>query len=249
MPNAAALAAQPGTANAVVSLRNVHAGYGGGAVLRGVDLELKAGDVLAVLGRNGAGKTTLLNALFNLGPDVHGDILVHGRRVNGWPTHRIARAGLALVPQGRGVFASLAVQENLRLATLTPRSRRLWSLDDVYALFPRLHERRNAASGMLSGGERQMLAVGRALLTQAEVIALDEPSEGLAPMLVQSVLAPALRTLAERGTTLLLVEQNLGLALDVATHTVVLAQGRVAYAGAPERLRRDHDAVHRLLGI
>ncbi len=241
----------PVQAAPVIALRGLRAGYGGGAILDAVDLDLRRGDVLALLGRNGAGKTTLLHALFNLGPTVQGTVQVHGQDVRGWPTHRIARLGLALVPQGRGVFADLDVQDSLRLATLAPRPRAAaptWTLDAVYARFPRLHERRRTRSGALSGGERQMLALGRALLTQADAIVLDEPSEGLAPQAVEALQGHLLE-LAREGTTLLLVEQNTALALGVAHRVAVLATGRIVFDGAPAALAADHATQRQHLGL
>lgn len=235
----------------MLALRGVRAGYGGGAILSGVDLTLARGEVLALLGRNGAGKTTLLHALFNLGPTSEGEIRVRGQDVRGWPTHRIARLGLALVPQGRGVFADLDVQDSLRLATLAPRAHTgspTWTLDAVYARFPRLHERRRTRSGALSGGERQMLALGRALLTQADVIALDEPSEGLAPQAVEA-LQGHLADLARQGTTLLLVEQNTALALHLAHRVAVLGGGRVVFDGTPAALAADRATLTAHLGV
>ncbi|WP_253207227.1 ABC transporter ATP-binding protein [Verticiella alkaliphila] len=235
----------------LLRLRDVRAGYGGGTILNGVDLDLARGEVLALLGRNGAGKTTLLHTVFNLGPTVQGEIHVRGEDVHGWPTHRIAQLGVALVPQGRGVFADLDVQDSLRLATLAPRPQQTtpaWTLDAVYARFPRLFERRRTRSGALSGGERQMLALGRALLTQADVIALDEPSEGLAPQAV-AALQEHLAELARDGTTLLLVEQNTALALHLAHRVAVLGHGRVVFDGTPEALAADRATLHTHLGV
>ena len=232
------------------------AGYDDARVLHGIDLQVHAGEVLAVLGRNGAGKTTLLHALFNLGPQVQGRLTVHGQDVTGWPTHRIARLGLALVPQGRGVFADLAVRDNLRLATLAPHTRstsaaagRAWTLERVFETFPRLAERQRAASGSLSGGERQMLAMARALLTQPQVLVLDEPSEGLAPLAVQEVIARHVADLARDGLTVLLVEQNVPLALQLASRVAVLSAGGLAFEGTPEALARDKALQREHLGV
>jgi len=219
----------------VLALSGVSAGYGGAAVLASVSLALRAGERVAVLGRNGAGKTTLVQSIFNLGPQVGGSVQVMGREVAGWPTHRIARLGIALVPQGRGAFPDLTVTENLRLATLGGRAG-TWTLDRVFALFPRLAERRAALSSALSGGERQMLAVGRALLTQAPLLVLDEPSEGLAPPVAEEVIVTTLGTLAAEGKTVLLVEQNLPLALRSCERAVVLAGGRIVFDGASREL-------------
>lgn len=239
----------------VIDMRAVSAGYGGADVLSDIELRVDGGDVLAVLGRNGAGKTTLLEALFNLGPRVRGVVHVKGERVNGWPTHRIARLGVALVPQGRGVFAPLTVHESLSLATLSARHRvpgshaTPWTIERVYEMFERLYEKRATSSGALSGGERQMLALGRALLTQSDVLALDEPSEGLSPKAVDDILVTHLPRLAAQGLTIVLVEQNLALSLQVATRAVVLAQGRMAFDGAPRALAADSALQHRLLGV
>ncbi|QEI05252.1 ABC transporter ATP-binding protein [Pigmentiphaga aceris] len=241
----------------LVRFESVSAGYGGVTVLDRIDLSLARGEVLAVLGRNGAGKTTLLNALFNLGPELSGRITVKGESVTNWPTHRIARLGLALVPQGRGVFHTLAVHESLRLATLArkPAGRSVspsaspWTLDRVYREFPRLHERRLASSGALSGGERQMLALARALLTQADTIVLDEPSEGLAPLAVEEVLVHHVSRLAAEGLTVVLAEQNVAMALRVATRALVLSAGRMVFDGTPAALAADHALHQEHLGV
>ncbi|WP_431280748.1 ABC transporter ATP-binding protein [Humitalea sp. 24SJ18S-53] len=219
----------------VLALSGVSAGYGGAAVLEQVSLVLRSGERVAVLGRNGAGKTTLVQAVFNLGPRVAGSVQVMGREVGGWPTHRIARLGIALVPQGRGGFPDLTVMENLRLATLGGRPG-TWTLERVFMLFPRLAERRAMLSSALSGGERQMLAIGRALLTQAPLLVLDEPSEGLAPAVAEEVIVTTLGRLAAEGQTVLLVEQNLSLALRLCERAVILAGGKIVFDGASAAL-------------
>ena len=236
------------TPDHALALSGVSAGYGGAPVLEDVSLALRPGERVAVLGRNGAGKTTLVNAIFNLGPQVRGSIRVLGRDVAGWPTHRIARLGIALVPQGRGIFPDLTVTENLRLATLG-RRRGPWTFDRIFALFPRLAERRAAMSGALSGGERQMLAVGRALLTQASILVLDEPSEGLAPPVAEEVIVTTLGSLAAEGKTVLLVEQNLPLTLRACERAVVLAGGRIVFDGPSVALQADAAILGRHLGV
>jgi branched-chain amino acid transport system ATP-binding protein len=232
----------------VLALSGVSAGHGGAAVLRDIALVVRAGERVAVLGRNGAGKTTLVGAMLNLGPQVAGSIRVMGREVAGWPTHRIARLGVGLVPQGRGVFPDLAVSDNLRLATLARRAGP-WTLERVFALFPRLAERRSARSGALSGGERQMLAIGRALLTQPALLVLDEPSEGLAPGLAEAVIVQTLARLSAEGTTVLLVEQNLALALRSCDRAVVLGGGRIAFDGSAAALRGMDGLLGEHLGV
>jgi branched-chain amino acid transport system ATP-binding protein len=232
----------------VLALAGVSAGHGGAAVLRDIALAVRGGERVAVLGRNGAGKTTLVGAVLNLGPQVGGSIRVMGREVAGWPTHRIARLGVGLVPQGRGVFPDLTVSDNLRLATLARRAGP-WTLERVFALFPRLAERRAALSGALSGGERQMLAIGRALLTQPALLVLDEPSEGLAPRLAEEVIVETLARLSAEGTTVLLVEQNLALALRSCERAVVLGGGRIVFDGSAAALRGMDGLLGEHLGV
>jgi branched-chain amino acid transport system ATP-binding protein len=232
----------------VLALSGVSAGHGGATVLRDIAVAVQAGERVALLGRNGAGKTTLVGAMLNLGPQVGGSIQVMGQEVAGWPTHRIARLGVGLVPQGRGGFADLTVTDNLRLATLARRAGP-WTLERVFALFPRLAERRAAVSGALSGGERQMLAIGRALLTQPALLVLDEPSEGLAPRLAEEVIVGTLARLSAEGMTVLLVEQNLALALRSCDRAVVLGGGRIAFDGSAAVLRGNHALLGEHLGV
>lgn len=233
---------------ALFRLNRVSLAFGDLPVFTEVDFAIEPGERVCLIGRNGAGKTTLVNAIFNLGPQVRGSIRVLGRDVAGWPTHRIARLGIALVPQGRGIFPDLTVTENLRLATLG-RRRGPWTFDRIFALFPRLAERRAAMSGALSGGERQMLAVGRALLTQASILVLDEPSEGLAPPVAEEVIVTTLGSLAAEGKTVLLVEQNLPLTLRACERAVVLAGGRIVFDGPSVALQADAAILGRHLGV
>ncbi|UFN48306.1 ABC transporter ATP-binding protein [Roseomonas sp. OT10] len=236
-----------------LALSGLSAGYGPAGVLRGVTLAVGPGEAVAVLGRNGAGKTTLVNAVFNLGPRLGGTVRVMGRDVTGWPTHRIARLGLALVPQGRGVFPDLTVWENLRLATLRLATLRRrpgpWTPERVLAAFPRLAERRAAFSSSLSGGERQLLAIGRALLAQPRLLVLDEPSEGLAPLMAEAIIVETVGRLVAEGLAVLLAEQNLALALRLCPRAVVLARGGVAFDGPGPRLLADRALLEEHLGV
>jgi len=232
-------------------LENVSKGYGGSDVIRAISFCMAGGESVALLGRNGAGKTTLLHSLFSIGPRCRGEIWLDERRIDGLATHQIARAGLALVPQGRGSFPDLSVEEVLGLATLV-RGRRAGpacTLDDIEQRFPRLYERRRTRVSNLSGGERQLLALARALLTRPALIVLDEPSEGLAPMAIRDVLAPELHALRRQGYTVLLAEQNLELALAVATRVILLAEHRIVFDGSAQDFAAHASLQHRYLGL
>jgi len=218
--------------------------YGDRHVLRGVSLRVPPGEAVALLGRNGAGKTTLIKSVAGLTPPRRGRIVWDGVAIDGWPPHRIARGGIGLVPQGRRIFSPLTVRENLTLGARADG----WTVERVFDLFPRLRERQEQAGGTLSGGEQQMLAIGRALLTNGRLLLLDEPSEGLAPAVVREIgrIAQALR---DGGLSILLVEQNYHLALGVADRVYVMSKGQIVWDGAPARLEADDDVKRRYLGI
>jgi len=215
----------------LLSVREIHTYYGDSYVLQGVSLDVPAGAVVAILGRNGMGKTTLIRSVAGLTPPRRGDVVFKGRSQRGRPPYAIAQDGMAIVPQGRRIFRSLSVRENLLLPTsVLARSSaarnageagRRWDFDEVLKEFPQLAERIDHSGGSLSGGEQQMLAIGRALMANPELILMDEPSEGLAPRLVQQV-QEIMRRLRARGHAILLVEQNLELALSVADEFYVL---------------------------
>jgi branched-chain amino acid transport system ATP-binding protein len=235
-------------------VEDLHAGYGLSEVLRGVSLEVKAGSVVALIGANGAGKTTTMRAVSGMITPGRGKVLLDGKPVHGLPASRIARLGLAHSPEGRKVFAPLSVEDNLLLGAYGRlprffgfRAEAAPDLARVYALFPRLSERKRQAAGTLSGGEQQMLAIGRALMARPKIMLLDEPSMGLAPVIVQEVFR-TLRQLKAEGMTMLLVEQFAKAALEVADHAFVLERGRIAVSGTPDALRRDARVLAAYLG-
>ena len=243
------MAHESGAADAL-ALYGVNALYGDSHVLHDVSFALKPGRVLALLGRNGAGKTTCMNAIIGFLKPRDGDIRLHGEPIAGLSPELISRRGVGLVPQGRRIFASLSVYENLLVARRKPANgaARAWTFDDVFATFPRLAERRQQAAGSLSGGEQQMLAIGRALVSNPRVLLLDEPSEGLAPKIVHEV-GETLQKLKTQGYSILLVEQNTTLALGVAYDVVILNTGRIVYDGLATDLENQADVLHANLGV
>ncbi len=228
----------------MLDVEAIHTYYGDSHVLHGVSLRVASGEAVALLGRNGAGKTTAIRSIVGFTPPRAGRVLFDGRAIERWPSYRIARSGLALVPQGRRIFAPLSVRENLLLGARAPG----WTLERVFALFPRLREREQQSGGTLSGGEQQMLAIGRALLTNSRLILLDEPSEGLAPLIVREIGRILLALKAER-LSLLLVEQNYHLALRVADRVYVMNKGQIVYEGTPAGLEADEEVKRRYLGV
>ncbi len=238
----------------MLRVENLHAGYGAAEVLTGVSLEVKTGSVVALIGANGAGKTTAMRAISGLLKPRQGRVLLAGKPVEGLPASRIARLGLAHAPEGRRVFGPLSVEDNLLLGAYTElprffgfRRQAAGSLERIYDIFPRLQERRRQLAGTLSGGEQQMLAIGRALMSRPKIMLLDEPSMGLAPVIVQEVFA-TIRRLKEEGITLLLVEQFAKSALEVADYSYVMEGGRIAVAGTSTELRSDERVLAAYLG-
>jgi branched-chain amino acid transport system ATP-binding protein len=228
----------------MLEVAGVHTYYGESHILHGVSLEVRPGEAVALLGRNGVGKTTLIRSVVGFTPPRQGTIRYEGRDIHDLPPYRIARAGLALVPQGRRIFAPLSVIENLRIG----ERRGAWTAARVHEIFPRLRERSVQSGGTLSGGEQQMLAIGRALMTNPKMVVLDEPSEGLAPLIVREIGRVLLR-LKEAGLSILLVEQNVPLALRVADRVYVMSKGQIVYHGASSALDADEDVKRRFLGI
>ncbi|HEY3066720.1 MAG TPA: ABC transporter ATP-binding protein [Methylomirabilota bacterium] len=243
----------------------VHTYYGESHILHGVSLALAAGEAVAILGRNGAGKTTLIRTIVGFTPPRRGTVTFGGRAIHRQTPYRIARLGIGLVPQGRRIFAPLTVTENLLLGAgrgggpgrvggagrpggADGRDAGVFSRERIYALFPRLRERGAQSGGTLSGGEQQMLAIGRALMTNPKLLLLDEPSEGLAPRVVGEI-GRVLVGLKGEGLSILLVEQNVPLALRVADRVYVMNKGQIVYHGSPAELDANEDVKHRYLGV
>jgi branched-chain amino acid transport system ATP-binding protein len=230
---------------AALEVEDIHTYYGESHVLQGISLRVAESEVLAILGRNGMGKTTLIRSIIGFTPPRRGSVRFKGQDITRWPPYRMVGAGIGLVPQGRRVFPSLTVRENLEVARSGSGR---WTLDRVHALFPRLHERGRNRANKLSGGEQQMLAIGRALMTNPDLLLLDEPTEGLAPLLVLEV-GRVLRELKGEGLSILLVEQNLSLALSVADRTHILSRGQIVHSSRPDELLANEDVKSRYLGV
>ncbi|HHV20115.1 MAG TPA: ABC transporter ATP-binding protein [Propionibacterium sp.] len=229
----------------LLEVKDLVAGYEGSRVLNGVSLNVDTGEAVAVLGRNGVGKTTLMESIMGLVRPTSGQVLINGTDLARRAPNQLARAGVGIVPQGRRVFAPLTVMENLEIAV---RKRGEWTVDKVVELMPRLGERRTNLGSQLSGGEQQMLAIGRALVGNPKLLILDEPSDGLAPAVVAQV-GEVLTTLAETGLAVLIVEQDLRLAFDVADRVMVMQKGEIVHQSTTQEFRSDGERAHALLGV
>jgi branched-chain amino acid transport system ATP-binding protein len=229
----------------VLAVTDVHTYYGDSHVLHGVSLGVAAGEVVAILGRNGMGKTTLIRSIVGFTPPRRGRVRFAGEDVTAWAPFRRIERGMALVPQGRRVFVSLSVRENLDVARAGGGR---WDRERVYGLFPRLRERALNRAGKLSGGEQQMLAIGRSLMSNPTLLLMDEPTEGLAPLLVREV-GRVIGELKREGLSILLVEQNLPMAAAVADRVHVLSRGEIVYSGSPAALLADETVKSRYLGV
>lgn len=232
---------------AILEVQNIHTYYGDSYVLQGLSLELRKGQILGLLGRNGVGKTTLVNSLIGFTPPRHGKILFKGIDITRTDSFETVRLGMGLVPQGRRVFPSLTVEENLTVAE-TRAKRQNWRLEDVFTLFPRLAERRRQRAKTLSGGEQQMLAIGRGLMSNPDCLIMDEPSEGLAPIIIQQ-LWQIIGRLRAQGLSILLVEQNVVLALQLVDYVHVISKGRIVHSSEPDQLWTNETVKSRYLGI
>ena len=232
---------------AILDVQDLHTYYGEAYVLQGLSLKLERGQILGLLGRNGVGKTTLVNSIVGFNPPRRGRVVFKDDDITAKSSFETVRNGMGLVPQGRRVFPTLTVEENLLVAQRNV-DRHGWSLDRVYAVFPRLHERRGQRAKTLSGGEQQMLAIGRALMTNPDCLIMDEPSEGLAPIIIQD-LWEAIGQLKKEGMSILLVEQNVHLALKLVDHVNIMSKGQVVYSSTPDELRANDVVKSRYLGI
>jgi branched-chain amino acid transport system ATP-binding protein len=235
--------------SALLDIRGLRGGWGRTEVLRGVDLQVGAGEMVALLGSNGAGKSTLNKMICGLCPAWGGTVRFDGRDLSGAHYRAVVKAGLIQVPEGRKVFPNLSVLENLELGSFTrARERRALNLERVFATFPRLKERRGQHAGTLSGGEQQMLAIGRGLMAEPVLLILDEPSLGLSPLLVEEMFS-LIRQLREDGLAVLLVEQNVGQSLEIADRAYVLENGSVRFSGAPQALLASDELRRAYLGL
>ena len=232
---------------AILEVQDIHTYYGDAYVLQGLSLALEQGQILGLLGRNGVGKTTLVNSIVGFTPPRRGRIVFKGADVTAEASFHTVRRGLGLVPQGRRVFPTLTVEENLRVAA-RGFERRGWTLERIYPLFPRLAERRRQRAKTLSGGEQQMLAIARGLMTNPDCLIMDEPSEGLAPIIIQAVWQIILK-LKEEGLSILLVEQNAALALQLVDYVHVMSKGQVVHSCEPRALEGDQAVKSKYLGI
>lgn len=232
----------------MLELVDVHAYYGDSYVLQGISLEVKKGSTVALLGRNGMGKTTTIRSIIGVTPPRRGVVRFNSKDITGLPPHKIARMGIGVVPQGRRIFPSLDVRENLTMSARGGGKSTSWSLDRVYSLFPVLKERANVRGTLLSGGEQQMLSIGRALMTNPELLLMDEPSEGLAPLLVREI-GHIIAQLKESGFSVLLVEQNLPMALSVADYVYVISNGKIVYQSLPEEFGKNEEVKAKYIGV
>jgi len=232
----------------LLELNDINTFYGNRQVLHGVSLEVKTGTVVALLGRNGMGKTTTIRTIIGFTPPRSGAIQFNGKDIAGLPPEKIARSGIGLVPQGRMIFPSLSVMENLVIAARGNAKSNAWTLEKVYEQFPLLKKRAKNKSGLLSGGEQQMLAIARALMTNPKLILMDEPSEGLAPIIVEEIVKIILQ-LKQSNYSILLVEQNISQALELADYAYIINKGEIAYESDPDELCDNEAVKNKYLGV
>ena len=234
----------------MLEVRNIHTYYGQSHILQGVSLRVNPGEIVLLSGRNGAGKTTTMRSILGLAPPKAGEIFFLGEKISGLSVHIISRKGISLVPEGRMIIPGLTVYENLKLATLrNPNKARVKDLfERVAEIFPRLRERMDQEGTSLSGGEQQMLAIARALVSEPVLMLIDEPSEGLSPLLVEKI-AEVLKEIKERGTTILLVEQNTDMALEISSRCYLMDEGVIKFEGSPEEIKGDEKIQREYLAV
>jgi branched-chain amino acid transport system ATP-binding protein len=232
----------------VLQVSDIHTWYGDSYILQGVSLEVKDGTCVALLGRNGMGKTTTIRSIMGLTPPKKGSIRFDDTELVGLSTYKIARLGIGLIPQGRLIFSSLSVLENLKMAARSSGKNDPWTLEKVFEVFPKLAERRKNKGNLLSGGEQQMLTIGRALMTNPDLLLFDEPSEGLAPVVVDEVFR-VIQRLKEAGESILLVEQDFSMAMSVADYAYIMSKGTVVHESTPEALIADEHIKATYLGV
>jgi branched-chain amino acid transport system ATP-binding protein len=232
----------------MLELIDVHTYYGESYVLQGISLEVKEGSVVALLGRNGMGKTTTIRSIIGFTPPRTGTVRFKGKDITKLQPYRIARMNIGLIPQGRQIFQSLSVEENLTMAARGGEKTGAWTLDRVYSLFPRLKERAKIKGNLLSGGEQQMLTIARALMTNPDLLLMDEPSEGLAPIIVLEI-GHIISQLKESGFSILLVEQNLPMALSVADYVYIISKGAIVHESTPKELGDNEELKAKYLGV
>lgn len=230
----------------MLEVRDIHTYYGESYILQGLSVKVDQGSVVSLLGRNGVGKTTLIRSIIGVTPARQGQVIFRGTDITHFPSHKIAKMGIGLVPQGRRVFKSLSVRENL-IVTAMNRGQG-WSLDRIYSLFPVLKDREHQKAGSLSGGEQQMLATARGIRCEPDLLLMDEPSEGLAPLLVKE-LGQVIQQLSARGLAILLVEQKFAFALSVADYVSVMSKGSIVFKSAPEELKGNEEIISQHLGV
>ena len=239
----------PGGAQVLLEARDLHTYYGSSHILRGVDFTIRKGEALGLMGRNGMGKTTLIRSRLGLVRPRRGSVSVRGNAMTGSPTHRIARSGIAYVPEGRGIFPNLSVRENLLMAARpSVEGRRDWTFDRVMETFPRLAERIDNGGGQLSGGEQQMLTIGRALMTNPDLLILDEATEGLAPLIVREIWR-VIREIRESGIATVIVDKNHAAVTAVTDRSMIIVKGQVVFDGDSEVVRNSPDLIQKHLGV
>ena len=236
-------------ADTLLEARGMHTYYGASHILHGVDFRIAKGEALGLMGRNGMGKTTLIKSMLGLVRPRHGEVAVRGMPMTGGPTHRIARMGVAYVPEGRGIFPNLSVRENLLMAARPGVDGQCdWTYERVLALFPRLTERIGNGGGQLSGGEQQMLTIGRALMTNPDLLILDEATEGLAPLIVREIWR-VIREIRDSGIATVIVDKNHAAVTSVTDRSMILVKGKVVFDGDSETVRNDPEMIHKYLGV